>query len=121
MAGFTTAYSRTVLDAQLVNSDYIAWSENGSSESANLARTAIADLGNWAAATNADPAVRANTSAGLTAACSGDAKTISHFAVFSADVGGTQKTDWTALTSPRTLSTGDKLSIAAGAIGVTLT
>ena len=116
MAGFTTAFSRTVLDAEIVNGDVVAWSENGSSESSNLAATSIAA---WDAATNADPAVRSNTSAVDSAAASG-ACTITHFAVYNS--GKTvQKTDWTAVTVQRTLALGDKVNIAAGEIDVTLT
>ena len=117
MAGFTNAYSATVLDAQLASGDYIAWSTNGSSETANLARTAI---GGWASATNADPSSKSNSGALQSAAASG-AATVTHFAIYSASTAGTQKTDWTALSSSRTLATGDKLDIAANAIAVTLT
>lgn len=118
MAGFTTAYSRTVLDDAIDNTDYIAWSANGSSETANLARTAVTE---WDASTDTDPAVRSNTGALLSAAAS-DTVTVSHFAVYSAETEGTQKTDWTALTGgSRALLAGDKLSVAAGAIDVTLT
>lgn len=118
MAGLTTAFSRTILDAAIEDTDYIAWSANGSSETANLARTAVVG---WDASTNADPAVRDNTSALLSAAAS-DTVTVSHFAIYSAATEGTQKTDWTALTGgSRALVAGDKLSIAAGAIAVTLT
>ena len=116
MAGFTTAFSRTTLDAAIVNGDTIKWSENGTSESASLAATAIAA---WTASTNADPAHRVNTAAVDTAAASG-ACTITHYSVY--DSGGTtQKTDWTTLATPRTLAIGDKITIAAGAIDVTLT
>lgn len=117
MAGFTTAFSRTTLDSAIVDGDKVQWSENGSSASAHVAATAIAA---WDASTNADPAVRSNTGATESAACDADAITITHFAIFDT-TGATQKTDWTALTASRTLDTGDKLSIAAGAIDVTLT
>lgn len=113
MAGFTDAYELTVLDAQLANGDYIAWSANGTSETGSLARTAI---GTWAAASAGS---KSNSGALESAAASGTV-TVSHFAIFSASTGGTQKTDWTALTASRALTTGDKLSIAAGAIAVTL-
>jgi hypothetical protein len=117
MAGLTTARAQAILDAEFVNTDYIGWSTNGSSEWANLARTAI---GAWNAATSADPAVRDNTNALTSAACSADG-TVSHFAIFSASTAGTQRTDWTALSSPRSLISGDVVNIAAGAIDVTLT
>lgn len=117
MAGFTTAFSRTTLDSAIVDNDIVRWSENGSSASTHVAATTIAG---WDASTDADPAVRQNTSATESAACDADSITISHFAVYNS-AGTTQKTDWTALTASRTLNTGDKLSIAAGAIKVTLT
>lgn len=117
MAGLTVARSQAILDAEFVNADYIGWSANGSSEFASLARTAITA---WDASTSADPAVRDNTSA-LTSAAASAGGTISHFAIFSASTAGTQKTDWTALGTSRTLATGDQLTVAAGAIAVTLT
>ncbi len=120
MAGVPIAIAQVLLEYEFVNTDYIAFSENGSSESANLARTAIADLGNWAAATSADPSVRANTSAGATPAASAGC-TQSHWAVFSAAAAGTQKTDWTALTASFTLLTTETASIAAGAFQVRCT
>lgn len=116
MPGFTDAFSATVLDAQIDDTDYIAWSEDGTSETSNLARTAVTS---WNAATTADPSVKDNaseiTSAGATAGC-----TITHFAVFSASTGGTQKTEWEALDASRTLTTNDALQAAAGDIDVTL-
>jgi GTP cyclohydrolase III len=117
MAGFTTAFARTTLDSAIVNGDKVAWSENGTSQSAHVAATAIAA---WDASTNADPALRKNTAAVDSAACDADSITITHFAVYDS-AGTTQKTDWTALGSPRTLMTGDKLTIAAQAIVVSLT
>lgn len=117
MAGFTNAYSKSLLDANILTTDKVQWSENGSSVSANLAATTISA---WDAATTADPAVRSNTSAIETAAASG-AATISHWALFDTTL-ATQKTDWTALSGgSETLGIGDKLSIAAGALDITLT
>lgn len=116
MAGFTTAFSQTTLDGAIVNGDHVCWSENGSSMSSNVAGTAITT---WSAATAADPSVRANSGAYESAAASAGC-TISHFAVYNSTE-TTQKTDWTALSASRTLGTGDKLSIASGAIQVTLT
>lgn len=54
----------------------------------------------------------------LTATASGNC-TITHFAIFSASTSGTQKTNWTALDTPRTLTAGGQLSIADAAIYVT--
>ena len=117
MAGFTTAFSRTTLDAAIVDGDKIHWSENGSSDSTHVAATTVTA---WDASTDADPAVRSNTGALTSAACDADSITISHFAIFDS-AGTTQKTDYTALDSSRSLDTGDTLSIAANAIEVTLT
>jgi hypothetical protein len=119
MAGLTVARSQAILDAEFVNTDYIAYSTNGSSEMASLARTSI---GTWDASTSADPAVRDNTSA-LTSAgyAAAGPVTVTHFAIYSASTGGTQRTDWTTLTASRSLSLNDQLTHAAGAIAVTLT
>lgn len=122
MAGLTNAESAANLDARFPTTgatDHVAYSTNGTSETANLARTAIGSTG-WAAATVADPSVKANAAALTTAAATG-AVTVTHFAIFTASTGGTQRTDWTALTASKTLATGDKLEHAAGAIAVTLT
>jgi hypothetical protein len=101
MTGLTTAESAATLDARFPTSgatDYIAWSVNGTSEFSGLARTAIGATG-WAAATSADPSVKANANA-LTTAATSSSGTITHFAIYSASTAGTQRTDWTALTSP---------------------
>lgn len=122
MAGLTTTESAATLDARFPTTggtDYIAYSANGSSETGSLARTAIGATG-WAAATAADPSVKANASALTSAAASGTV-TVSHFAIYSASTGGTQRTDWTALASSRALISGDQLTHAIAAIAVTLT
>ena len=121
MAGFTQAYQQTLLDYAFPTSaagDYIAYSTNGTSEFAGLARTAVGATG-WAAATAATPSVKANNSL-LTSAAASGAGTVTHFAIFSAASAGTQKIDWTALTASRTVAIGDKLEHAVGAIAVTL-
>ena len=122
MAGLTTAESQATLDARFPTTggtDYIAYSANGTSETASLARTAVGATG-WAAATAADPSVRANANI-LTSAAATGAVTVSHFAIYSASSGGTQRTDWQALTTARTLAIGDSLQWAVGAAQVTLT
>lgn len=125
MTGLTTAEAQATLDARFPTSgatDYIAWSTNGTSEAGILARTAIGATG-WAAATAADPSIKANANALTSAAVSGTG-TITHFAIFSASSGGTQRTDWTALSSPsggQAVAAGNTLTIATGAIAVTLT
>jgi hypothetical protein len=122
MSGLTTAEAQATLDARFPvtgGGDYIAWSTDGSSEFTGLARTAIGATG-WAAATNADPSVKATASALTTAAATG-AGTVSHFAIFSASTGGNQRTDWTALSASKTVDVGDQLTAAVGTISVTLT
>lgn len=122
MAGLTTTESQATLDARFPTTgatDYIAWSTNGTAETGIFARTAVGGTG-WAAATAADPSVKANGTALTTAAASGGG-TVSHFAVFSASTGGTQRTDWTALDTARTVIAGDTLTAAVGALKVTLT
>jgi len=130
MAGFTSAKSAAILDVNYPTTggtSYVAYSINGTSEWAGMARTAIGATG-WASATVADPSVKANanalTSAAATATTS--AATIS-YAIFNASTAGTQETDWQALTDDAgaartfTLAVGDKLSHAVGKIAVTLT
>jgi hypothetical protein len=122
MAGFTTAEAQATLDARFPTTgatDYFAWSTNGTSEFAGLARTAVGATG-WAAATSADPSVKANSGTVTTAAATSGG-TVSHFAVFSASTGGTQRVDWTALDTARAILTGDQLQAAAGSLKVTLT
>lgn len=121
MAGFTQAYQQTLLDYAFPTTgagDYIAYSTNGTSEAAIIARTAVGATG-WGAATAATPSVKAN-SAALTSAAASGTGTITHFAIFSAASGGTQKTDWQALGSSRAVASGDVLTWAAGALTVTL-
>lgn len=122
MPGLTNTESAATLDARFPTTgatDHIAYSTNGTSEFAGMARTAVGATG-WAAATVADPSVKSNGSALTTAAATG-AGTITHFAVFSASSGGTQRTDWTVLDSSRTVGVGDTLTWVIGALDVTLT
>jgi hypothetical protein len=122
MTGMTNAESVATLDARFPTTgggDYIAYSANGTSETTSLARTAIGATG-WAAATSADPSVKANANA-LTSAAATGAVTVSHFAIYSASTSGTQRTDWTALAASKTLAIGDQLTHAVGAIAITLT
>lgn len=122
MAGLTQAEAQATLDARFPTTgagDYIAYSANGTSETASLARTAVGATG-WAAATAAQPSVKANANI-LTSAAATGAVVVSHFAVYSTGpTGGTQRTDWQALSSSRTLALGDKLEWAVGACQVTL-
>ncbi len=121
MPGFTQGYQQTVLDWAFPTTggvDYIAYSANGTSESAAIARTSIGATG-WSAATAATPSAKQNANA-LTSAAATAGATITHFAIFNASTSGTQKTDWQALASSRTVVTGDTLQWAAGALQVTL-
>ena len=121
MAGFTQAYQQTLLDYAFPTSastDHVAYSTNGTSEFASLARTAIGATG-WATATAATPSVKANN-AQLTSAAASGAGTITHFAIYSASSAGTQKTDWTALSASKVLGIGDQVQWAIGALQVTL-
>jgi hypothetical protein len=121
MAGFTQAEQQATLDARYPTTgatDHVGYSTNGTSETGIVARTPIGATG-WAAATAASPSVKANGSALTSAAASGSG-TITHFAVFSAATGGTQRTDWQALTASKTVASGDTLSWAVGACQITL-
>ncbi len=121
MAGFTQTEQQATLDARFPTTggtDYIAYSANGTSETASLARTAIGATG-WAAATAATPSVKANNAI-LTSATATGAVTVTHFAVYSASTGGTQRTDWQALAASKTLAIGDSLQWAVGACAITL-
>ena len=121
MAGMTQTEAQATLDQRFPTSggtDYIAYSVNGTSEFSGLARTAVGATG-WAAATAAQPSIKANASA-LTSAAATGAGTVSHYAIYSASTAGTQRIDWTALTTARALLVGDQLTHAIGAIAVTL-
>ena len=121
MAGMTQAEAQATLDARFPVSgatDHVAYSANGSSETANLARTPVGATG-WAAATAAQPSVKANNALLTTAAASG-AVVVTHFAIFTAITDGTQRTDWTALAASKSLGIGDKGEFAIGALQVTL-
>lgn len=122
MPGLTNAESAATLDARFPTSgatDHLAYSTDGAAEFTGLARTPVGAAG-WAAATVADPSVKANANV-LTSEAATGAGTVTHFAVFSAATAGTQRTDWTALDASRTLAVGDKLEWAVGAARVTLT
>lgn len=122
MAGLSIATSQQALDYLFPTNaatDYIAYSTDGLAETAILTRTQVGATG-WSAATAVDPSVKQNAAA-LTSATATGAATITHFAVYPASSGGTQKVDWTPLATARTLAIGDSLSWAIGALKVTLT
>lgn len=121
--GLTITESAATLDARFPTSggtDYVAYSTNGTSEWANLARTSVGATG-WAAATSADPSVKSNAAVLTSAAVTTAGGTVTHFSVYSASTGGTQRTDWQALTASRALDVGDSLQWAIGALDITLT
>ena len=100
MAGFPTAYAQTLLDYAFPTSgstDHIAYSANGTSETGSLARTAVGATG-WAAATAADPSVKANNAL-LTSAAASAGVTVTHFAIYSASTAGTSERAGTYATS----------------------
>jgi hypothetical protein len=122
MAGLTNYASKAALDNLFPvtgGTSYIAWSTNGTTEAAIIARTAIGATG-WAAATSADPSVKANANA-LTSGASTGTGTVTHFAIFDAVSAGNQMTDWTALAVSKLVGTGDQLTAAIGDFKVTLT
>ena len=116
MAGLSQAEQQATLAARFTSGDHIAYSTNGTSEWAGLARTAI---GTWSAPTAATPSAVSNTAA-LTSAAATAAGTVSHYAIFSAASGGTQRTDWTAFSQSKALGVGDRATHAVGAIIITL-
>lgn len=121
MAGLTQSVCQSALDYLFPTTgatDYIAYSTNGTSEFAGLARTAVGATG-WASATAAQPSVKANN-AQLTSAAATSGGTVTHFAIYSASTAGTQRTDWTALDASRTVATSDQLQWAIGALEVTM-
>lgn len=122
MPGLTNAEAQATLDSRFPTTgggDFIAYSTNGTSEFAGLARTAIGATG-WAAATAADPSVKANANA-LTSAAATSAGVVSHFCIYSASTAGTQRTEWQAVATSKTLAIGDTVSWAVGAAQITLT
>lgn len=122
MAGLTNFASKQALDFLFPTSaatSYIAWSVNGTTEFSGLARTAVGATG-WSAATSADPSVKTNSGALVSAAASSGGS-VSHYAIFDASTSGNQLVDWTALASPRTVVTGDQLTVAVSQISVTQT
>jgi hypothetical protein len=118
MAGFTTAFARTTLDAAIIDGDVIRYSENGSSASAHVAATEIAG---WTASTDADPTVRSNTAEVESAACDADDVTFTHWSIWDS-ASSVQKTDWTVFASgDKVLDTGGTIIWAAAGIDVTMT
>ena len=121
--GLTIAESQAVLDARFPTTgatDWIGYSVDGANEWANLARTGIGGTG-WAAATAADPSIKANANSLTSAAVATAAGTITHFAVFTASTAGTRRTDWQALDTPRLVQVADTVTWGVGALKVTET
>ncbi len=56
----------------------------------------------------------------VTSAAASGAVTVTHYAIYSASTGGTQRTDWQALSASKTLAIGDSLQWAVGACAITL-
>lgn len=122
MSAATNAEAAATLDARFPTSgatDHVAYSVNGTSEWSGLGRTPVG-AANWAAATVADPSVKANAGP-VTSAAATAAGTVSHFGIFTASSGGTQRISWTPLAAAKALSAGDTMTFAAGALQITLT
>ena len=124
MAGLSAAEEQATLDARFPTSgatDYIGYSVNGTSEWSGLARTPVGATG-WKPATQGTPGVpsRKAIASLLTSAAATAQGTVSHFAIFPASTGGTQRTDWQAFAEAKPLAVGDKLTHAVDAIGITL-
>lgn len=123
--GVTIATAQALLDSSAGfptsgAGDHIAYSVNGTTEWANLARTPVGATG-WAAATAADPSIKSNNAVLTSGAVVTAGGTISHFAVYSALTVGTQKTDWQALAVGRAVLVGDSVQWAIGDLDITLT
>lgn len=116
----TNARMKAMVDTELALSahSYIAFSENGTTETTKVARLAVSELGGWTTPTAADPYEPANTSAGQTDVASGDG-TMTHWATCASGTEGTADlgTIWIPIsgTDPAFV-TGGRLSIAAGAL-----
>jgi len=105
---FSTARMAVGMDAAAALITQVAWSENGSSESANVVPTACTVK----AATVANPSVIANNGALESAAATADC-TITHFAFKSST---TNQTTWNQLSQAAVLLTGGKITAADGAL-----
>lgn len=120
--GLTVTESQATLDSRFPTTggtDFIAYSTNGTSEWANLARTPVGATG-WAAATAADPSVKQNAGVLTSDTVTTAGGTVTHFAIYTTVSAGVQRTDWQALDNSRVLAVGDSLSWAANALKVTL-
>jgi hypothetical protein len=110
---WTTARLKAANDTAGTNVSHVVWSENGTDASANVAPTAVT----LKAATTADPSVVSNDGALESAGSSSDSVTITHFAFAQFDDPDyVLQTTWNALDDSKTLDTGDKLSVADGAL-----
>lgn len=124
MSGFTPTREAAILDTEFPTAGAthsIAYSEDGATEFAGLAQTAIGATG-WRAADGASPSSKRNANT-LTTADATAAGTVSHWAVFD---GATQVTDWQVVTDDvgtpvtKTVAIGDKLEWAPDDLEVTL-
>lgn len=134
MAGFINSLERSVLDHVLNDGTYtpptnwfVALSTTTPDEDgANFTEpvgnayarvsTAAAD---WNAASGSAPAVKDNANAITFPTPSGSWGTVTHFGLFAASSGGTVQV-WGALSSAKTIGSGDTASFAAGALRVLL-
>lgn len=121
MTGFTQEYQQEILDYAFPTSgatDHVAYSIDGTTEFEDLERTPVGASG-WDDATATTPSSKTNKNKLVSEPATGPG-TVTHFAIFDANTGGNQKTDWTALSSSRSVQLGDKLEWDIGSLEVTL-
>lgn len=109
----TTARLAAALDTGLTSVNQVAWSENGTSESSNLAATTVT----LKSATVANPSVKSNNGALESAAASADC-TITHFAFKNSSTG--LQTTWNQLSQAAVLLAGGKITAADGSLSENL-
>jgi len=115
----TNARIKAMIDTELGSHTHIGYSTNGTTETANIARTSIASLGGWTTPAAGATYAPANASAGDSAAATTAGGTVTHVATFSASTAGTQLSDWIPTTDPDApFIVGGKVSHSAGAICV---
>ena len=110
---YTQAGQQFILDAAFPNgttAHTVGWSVNGTGEWSGMARTPI---GTYAAATATNPSWKSNA-AKPTSAASTAAGTVTHYAVLTAALGGTQLSIWKPLAAGVQVAVGGKLEVNAG-------
>lgn len=109
----STARMAVALDSGLSGVTHVWWSENGSSETAKVAKTSVT----LKSATVANPSVKSNNGA-LSSAQASSSGTISHFGF---GTSSTLYTSWVQLTNSVVLAQNGTISVADGALAERLT